>query len=203
MTLCQNTETSTLLSALSCLWAPQLVRSVPTELRHKSLLDSGMAAVFKDLILKDNESFKSKNNLKKYPRRRRKRWRKPCYYYSDCNTDIYGNHNEKTPPFKEYTDFQDDYDFDFYEDKNYEYIDQDDEASEMKKNFIINHKIGYDFNDSKNDFHFEPLDYSNYDYVEVGNLNFRGSNNNERYKRRRYKPKNKIYFSRRKLRNIS
>ena len=26
-----------------------------------------MAAVFKDLILKDNESFKSKNNLKKYP----------------------------------------------------------------------------------------------------------------------------------------
>ena len=50
---------------------------------------------------------------------------------------------------------------------------------------------------------YDYVDYSNYDYVEVGNLNFRGSNNNERYKRRRYKPKNKIYFSRRKLRNIS
>ena len=158
-----------------------------------------MATIFKDLIQKDDESpkgFENRNNIKKYYRRKRKRRRKPFDFYPGSFIDNKLDLDKKTPPFKEYKDFEDyDYEIDFYEDKNYEYIDQDDGASEMKKNFIINHKIGYDFNDSKNEFHFEPLDYSNYDYVEVGNLNFRGSNNNERYKRRRYKPKNKIYFS--------
>ena len=166
-----------------------------------------MATIFKDLIQKDDESpkgFENRNNIKKYYRRKRKRRRKPFDFYPGSFIDNKLDLDKKTPPFKEYKDFEDyDYEIDFYEDKNYEYIDQADVESSIKQKFVKNHKIGNNFNDSKNRvFTFEPLDYSNYDYVEVGNLNFRGPHqNNGRYRRRRYKPQNKIYFSKRRLRN--
>ena len=58
-----------------------------------------------------------------------------------------------------------DYFVDFYEDKNYEYIDQDDSESmsfdELDANLF---KMKFDFNN---------IDYDNYEYEEVGVLNFR------------------------------
>ena len=170
-----------------------------------------MATVFKDFLQTDEDStegFESRNNKKKYYRGKRKRRRKPFDFYSGRftgnNIDLGG---KKTPPFKEYKDFEDyDYEIDFYEDKNYEYIDQADVESTINQKYLTNHKIGDDFIDSKNrifNYNYEPLDYSNYDYEEVGNLNFGGAHEKRgRYRRRRYKPKNKIYFSKRRLRNI-
>merc|ERR1712079_348357 len=69
----------------------------------------------------------------------------------------------------------DDYDeIDFYEDKNYEYIDQEDMPA-IKLNFETNRKISEENSDKIKDvkFNFKPIDYDNYEYEEVGILNFR------------------------------
>ena len=83
---------------------------------------------------------------------------------------------KKVGPYKlwdndlNYNDFDDtsgdDYIVDFYEDKNYEYIDQEDSESmtfdQLDENDIYKMK-----------FNFKNIDYDNYEYEEVGVLNFR------------------------------
>ena len=67
-----------------------------------------------------------------------------------------------------------DEDIDFYEDKNYEYIDQEDMET-IKLNFETNRKISEENNEKVKDvkFNFKPVDYDNYEYEDVGILNFR------------------------------
>ena len=165
-----------------------------------------MAVLLKDIINKYEESpmdLERTNTKKKNHRRKRKRRK---YFYSEnFNDNDISSIDKKRPPFKEYKDFEDyDYEIDFYEDKNYEYIDQDHVESLINHNFVSNNKIGNAFNESgSGKFKFEPIDYSNYDYVEVGNLNFRSPDHDDmRYRRIRYKPRNKIFFSKRKLRKF-
>ena len=67
-----------------------------------------------------------------------------------------------------------DEDIDFYEDKNYEYIDQEDMET-IKLNFETNRKISEENSEKVKDvkFNFKPVDYDNYEYEDVGILNFR------------------------------
>ena len=132
--------------------------------------------------------------------------------FNDDKIIFHGNPSlpRKRKPYKEYKDFDDDddYEVDFYEDKNYEYIDQDRVESLLHHNIVHNHKMGLAFTESEKGmkFNFSPLDYNNYDYEEVGNLNFGGAwshhepDRGRRYRRRKYHPKNRIFFSKRKLR---
>ena len=164
-----------------------------------------MAVMLKEVIHgEDNSLFKDGINVKMSKKKKRKR------NFNDDKIIFHGNPSlpRKRKPYKEYKDFDDvddDYEIDFYEDKNYEYIDQDHVESLVHHNIVNNHKMGLAFTESEN-YNFSPLDYNNYDYEEVGNLNFRGAwshhqlDRGRRYNPRRYSPKNKIFFSKRKLR---
>ena len=169
-----------------------------------------MAVMLKEVIHKET-LFKDGINVKmsKEKKRRRKPFNSENFNYD--NTSFHGKLSlpRKRKPYKEYKDFDDadDYEVDFYEDKNYEYIDQDRVESLIHHNIVNNHKMGLAFTESeKGMFNFAPLDYNNYDYEEVGNLNFGGAwshhepDRKRRYRRRKYNPKNRIFFSKRKLR---
>ena len=159
--------------------------------------------IHKETLFKDGINVK----MSKEKKRRRKPFNSENFNYDNFHGKLRFLRNRK--PYKEYKDFDDDddYEVDFYEDKNYEYIDQDHVESLIHHNIVNNHKMGLAFTESeKGMFNFSPLDYNNYDYEEVGNLNFRGAwshhepNRGRRYRRRKYYPKNKIFFSKRKLR---
>ena len=164
-----------------------------------------MAVMLKEVIHREDETlFKDGINVKMSKRKKRKPFKS-----GNLNDDNI-SFPRKRKPYKEYTDFEDDddYEVDFYEDKNYEYIDQDHGESLIHHNIVNNHKMGLAFTESGKGmkYNFSPLDYNNYDYEEVGNLNLRGDwshhhlDRRRRYRRRRYSPKNKIFFSKRKLR---
>ena len=168
-----------------------------------------MAVMLKEVIQKETLL---ENEINVTMSKKRKRGRQP-YNSRNFNYDsLHGNLSfPKRKPYKEYKDFDDDddYEIDFYEDKNYEYIDQDHVESLINYNIVNNHKMGLAFAESEkgNKFYFSPLDYNNYDYEEVGNLNFRGDwwfhhepDSRRKYRRGKYYPKNKIFFSKRKLR---
>jgi hypothetical protein len=67
-----------------------------------------------------------------------------------------------------------DYEIDFYGEKNYEYIDTE-ESEDLKKIFEVNRKLGekYSADLEKMELEFEPIDYQNYEFAEVGLLDFR------------------------------
>ena len=163
--------------------------------------------MLKEVIHREDETlFKDGINVKMS--KKKKRTRK--LNSGNFNDDIMSfNENLSLPrkrkPYKKYTDFEDDddYEVDFYEDKNYEYIDQDQVESLMHDNIVKNHKMGLAFRESDKGmkYNFSPLlDYNNYDYEEVGNLNFRGDWSYHQLDKSRYNPKNKIFFSKRILR---
>ena len=164
-----------------------------------------MAVMLKEVIHREDKTL-FKDGIKMSKKKKRKR------NFNDDKIIFHGNPSlpRKRKPYKEYKDFDDndDYEVDFYEDKNYEYIDQDQVESLMHQNIVNNHKMGLAFKESDKglNYNFSPLDYNNYDYEEIGNLNFRGDwthhqlDDSMRYRRRRYNPKNKIFFSKRKLR---
>ena len=58
---------------------------------------------------------------------------------------------------------------DFYDEKNYEYIDGLD-VEKIKLNIESNRKISDD--GDQVDFNFKPLDYDSYEFDDVGILNF-------------------------------
>lgn len=78
----------------------------------------------------------------------------------------YHNWENDFNDINEIPDSLEDYTIDFYEDKDYEYIDQEDSESinfdELDKEDIYNMK-----------FDFKNIDYDSYEYEEVGVLNFR------------------------------
>ena len=166
--------------------------------------------MLKGVIQKEDETFFKDGNAKVSNKKKMRR----KLFQSDNNIRFHGNPNvpRKRKPYKDYKDFDDndddDYEVDFYEDKNYEYIDQDHVESLIYHNIVNNHKMGLAFKEPEKGlkYDFSPLDYNNYDYEEIGNLNFRGDwthhqlDDSTRYRRRRYNPKNKIFFSKRKLR---
>jgi hypothetical protein len=67
-----------------------------------------------------------------------------------------------------------DYEIDFYGEKNYEYIDTE-ESEDLEKILEMNGKLGemYAADIDKIELEFDPVDYQNYDFVEVGVLDFR------------------------------
>ena len=167
-----------------------------------------MAVMLKEVIHREDKTL-FKDGIKMSKKKKRKR------NFNDDKIIFHGNPSlpRKRKPYKEYKDFDDndDYEVDFYEDKNYEYIDQDQVESLMHQNIVNNHKMGLAFKESDKglNYNFSPLDYNNYDYEEVGNLNFRADwsdwshhqlDRGRRYRPTRYDPKNKIFFSKRKLR---
>jgi len=131
--------------------------------------------------------FQNANNIfgKKRKRRRRKRKHPKTHQNnSKHNIEVQNNNNkiyfsQNISPYNDdghdnnysFKDFEDednknlDYIVDFYEDKNYEYIDQEDSES-MSFNEL-------DANLFKMKFDFDNIDYDNYEYEEVGVLNFR------------------------------
>jgi hypothetical protein len=78
----------------------------------------------------------------------------------------------QTAPYGD-PDFND-YEIDFYGEKNYEYIDTD-ESEDLKKIFEVNRKLSESYSNDleKIELEFEPVDYQNYDFAEVGVLDFR------------------------------
>ena len=58
---------------------------------------------------------------------------------------------------------------DFYDDKNYEYID-DEDVEKIQLNLESNRKISEDGEEVE--FNFEKIDYDNYEFEDVGLLNF-------------------------------
>ena len=66
------------------------------------------------------------------------------------------------------------YEIDFYGEKNYEYIDTD-ESEDLKKIFEVNRKLSESYSNDleKMELEFDPVDYQNYDFAEVGVLDFR------------------------------
>jgi hypothetical protein len=78
----------------------------------------------------------------------------------------------QTAPYGD-PDFND-YEIDFYGEKNYEYIDTD-ESEDLKKIFEVNRKLSESYSNDleKIELEFEPVDYQNYDFTEVGVLDFR------------------------------
>ena len=136
-------------------------------------------------------------------RRRKKKRKKKRYPYYESGKDfphhtgdkkryIYQNHIISEAALD--VPAIDDYDeIDFYEDKNYEYIDQEDMPT-IKLNFETNRKISEENSDKIKDvkFDFKSIDYDNYEYEEIGILNFRKpppkpvSSFNKRLSKRRY-----------------
>ena len=148
-----------------------------------------MAVVFRNIVSNqieegsrrsiDNQPFEERS--KKYRRRRRKRRKSPKHRKLFAYPDATKNNGEisfskKLGPYynwendfidiNEISDSLEDYTIDFYEDKDYEYIDQEDSESmnfdELDKEDIYNMK-----------FDFKNIDYDSYEYEEVGILNFR------------------------------
>jgi len=132
-------------------------------------------------------------------RRRKKKKRYPYYetekdfpHYSG-NKKRYFYHNDIQPAALDVPAIEDYEDIDFYEDKNYEYIDQEDMET-IKLNFETNRKISEENSEKVKNvkFNFKPIDYDNYEYEEVGILNFRKappksvSSFNKRLSKRRY-----------------
>jgi len=136
--------------------------------------------------------------------RRRKKKRKYPYYESEKDFPHHSGHknryfyhnniqNHKPLEFADVPAIDDYDDIDFYEDKNYEYIDQEDMEA-IKLNFETNRKISEENSDKVKNikFNFKPIDYDNYEYEEVGLLNFRKtppateSTFNKRLSKRRY-----------------
>lgn len=140
--------------------------------------------------------FKRKRRRRKYPRKKLFKYPE-SYSFQDYEED-----NAKSPLDLIYNDFEDysspEHVIDFYEDKNYEYIDQDDSAS-MNMNDIDN------INNLK--FKFENIDYDNYEYEEVGVLDFREpvrqqqetseANQSQTFfkRRQRFRPKKRVHYS--------
>ena len=114
--------------------------------------------------------------------RKRKRRRRYPYYESELDFPHHSGHKKRylynhiPEPLVKDEPAIDDYneDIDFYEDKNYEYIDQEDMET-IKLNFETNRKISEENSEKANDikFNFKAVDYDNYEYEEVGLLNFR------------------------------
>jgi hypothetical protein len=121
------------------------------------------------------------SDRKLFVRRRKKKRRYP-YYESEKdfphlsrNKKRYFYHNNIQAPVMDVPAIDDfDEDIDFYEDKNYEYIDQEDMET-IKLNFETNRKISEENSEKVKDvkFNFKPVDYDNYEYEDVGILNFR------------------------------
>ena len=143
------------------------------------------------------------NGKKLFKKRKRKKTpfkKKVLKPSSNVNDDYKIHFTQKVPAYKlwesHYNDFDDngqDYFVDFYEDKNYEYIDQEDSES-------------MNFDDFGNDlkFNFNNINYDNYEYEDVGVLNFRDpiqpttekSFNNKLSKRRFPISAPKVHYSR-------
>ena len=149
-----------------------------------------MAVVFRNLMTHQNEMEEGSGRFgdeqafeersKGYRRRRRRRKipkRKNLFDYPASTTESGGIYfSQKLGPYQQLTndlmnnneisDSIDDYTIDFYEDKDYEYIDQEDSESmnfnELDESDIYNMK-----------FNFKNIDYDSYEYEEVGILNFR------------------------------
>ena len=113
------------------------------------------------------------NGKKLFKKRKRKRgpFRKKVLKPSSSNMNSnYKIHfTKKVPAYKlwespneNFDDNDQDYFVDFYEDKNYEYIDQEDSES-----------MNFDYFGNELKFDFNNLDYDNYEYEDVGVLNFR------------------------------
>ena len=169
-----------------------------------------MALMIKNYLFNSDNTGEEQEGraFQRFYRRRRKRKkvpRKKLFKYPDSYSfRDYEHENHiynKSPLDLIYNDFDDydnsDYVVDFYEDKNYEYIDQDDSAS-------IKDEI--DLNNIK--FQFENIDYDNYEYDEVGVLNFREPAQDDdqytresyhSYRRKRRPARGRIYSSRKYL----
>jgi len=114
-----------------------------------------------------------------FVRRRRKKYpyfeSEKDFPHSGYKTRYLYNHITKQP-VKDEPPIIDEYndDIDFYEDKNYEYIDQD-EIDTVKNNFETNRKISEENSENVNKikFNFKAVDYDNYEYEEIGILDFR------------------------------
>lgn len=150
-----------------------------------------MAVVFRNIVSNqleegsrrsiDDNPFEERN--KSYRRRRRKRKKSPkhrklfSYPYPAATSNSgeisfskklgpYYNWENDFNDINEINDSLEDYTIDFYEDKDYEYIDQEDSESmnfdELDKKDIYSMK-----------FDFKNIDYDSYEYEEVGILNFR------------------------------
>ena len=78
---------------------------------------------------------------------------------------------------------------DFYDEKNYEYID-DVDVEKIKLNIQSNRKISDDGEELK--FNFKPLDYDSYEFEDVGILNFNKpptkSLSQKKISKRRFRP---------------
>ena len=156
-----------------------MLQNILSEQKHKVINNDQGRSV-------SNGHFHDVNNILGKKKKRRKRRRKhpknhqssskhqikvpKNQIYFSQNISPYNNDDVHVNGYS-YKDFEDednknpDYFVDFYEDKNYEYIDQDDSESmsfdELDANLF---KMKFDFNN---------IDYDNYEYEEVGVLNFR------------------------------
>ena len=150
-----------------------------------------MAVVFRNIVSNQLEEGSRRSieehpfekRSKGYSRRRRKRRKSPkhrklfAYPYPAATSNSgeitfskklgpYNNWENDFNDINEINDSLEDYTIDFYEDKDYEYIDQEDSESmnfdELDKKDIYSMK-----------FDFKNIDYDSYEYEEVGILNFR------------------------------
>ena len=149
-----------------------------------------MAVVFRNIVSNQLEEGSSrsihdqplKERSQGYRKRRRRRRRRKIpnhrklYDFPASTTSNGISFSKKLGPYlnlendfndiNEIPDSLEDYTIDFYEDKDYEYIDQEDSESmnfdELDKKDIYNME-----------FDFKNIDYDSYEYEEVGILNFR------------------------------
>jgi len=170
---------NSVLSVATVIGMATMLQNILSEQKHKVINNDQGRSV-------SNGHFHDVNNILGKKKKRRKRRRKHPKNHQNSSrhqikvpkNQIYFSQN--ISPYNtddvhvngySYKDFEDednknpDYFVDFYEDKNYEYIDQDDSESmsfdELDANLF---KMKFDFNN---------IDYDNYEYEEVGVLNFR------------------------------